>query len=193
MGTEQAEGEGMAATSAVEWADQQRRLRTEALSPDFDPELRDVTYRLILRREFDDSLVWSSRLRGPRLVVALVLLAVAYVLHWPPLIAVLVPVFTICSRLVELRASATTGSEVALWLPGPTDARSPDLVFRVADDAFASGEASAGAGQAFGEPVPYGVLGVIVGDTVVWPVYPPRRATGGDRRRARRAAERAAA
>ena len=183
----------MAATSAVEWADQQRRLRTEALSPDFAPELRDVAYRLILRREFDDSLLWSSRLRGPRLVVALVLLAAAYVLHWPPLIAVLVPVFTICSRLGELRASATTGSEVALWLSGATDARRPDLVFRVADDAFASGEASAGAGQAFGELVPYGVLGVIVGDTVVWPVYPPRRTTGGDRRRARRAAERAVA
>jgi hypothetical protein len=183
----------MAATSAVEWADQQRRLRTEALSPDFAPELRDVTYRLILRREFDDSLVWSWRLRGPRFVVALVLLTTAYVLDWPPLIAVLVWVLTICWFLVDLRASATTGSEMALWMPGATDARPPDLVFRVADDAFANGGASAGGGQAFGELVPYGVLGVIVGDTVVWPVYPPHSATGGDRRRARRAADRAAA
>jgi hypothetical protein len=47
-------------TSAIEWAERQRRLSTEAMSPDFDPELRDVRYQLVHRRDFGEP--WSPLL-----------------------------------------------------------------------------------------------------------------------------------
>jgi hypothetical protein len=140
-------------TSAIEWADRQRRLRTDVMSPDFDPELRDVQYQLVHRRDFGDG--------------------------WSPFLPVLM-------------GWVRTGREVALWLDPDARAsapsRAPDLVFRVDEIDPLGGAAASGEGEVFGELVPGGVLGVLVGHAIVWPTYPPRAGTAADARRAARAA-----
>jgi hypothetical protein len=182
----------MAATSAVEWADQQRALREAALSPDFEPHFRDVTYRLIVRRELgDDWTSWSWR-TAPLPATAGVASIWTLMFDPPLLVAGLAVVVFLCAIVARLRASLVGGSKVAMWLRGTTDAGRPDLVFRVADDAFADGLRPAGAGRVFGDLVPYGTLGLIVEDVIVWPSYPPAQGTIADGRRARRAAARTA-
>jgi hypothetical protein len=87
---------------------------------------------------------------------------------------------------VRLRRLLATRRGVALWLSGTSEGEPPDLVFPVADDALIDGPPS-GAGKAFGDLVPNGVLGLVVGDdTVEWPTYPPRVGTAADARRSRR-------
>jgi hypothetical protein len=82
---------------------------------------------------------------------------------------------------------AEAGSYVAVSPPGAPPGTVPLVVFGVGDEVLVH-EPASGDARAFGDLVPSGVLGLIVGGTTVWPTGPPRAGTARDVPRGRSSA-----
>ena len=63
---------------------------------------------------------------------------------------------------------------MALYADPPRADRMPDLVLSVGEHDVAHLPRS-GHAVVFGDVAPLGALGVLVGDEIVWPTYPPRQ------------------
>ena len=66
------------------------------------------------------------------------------------------------------------GPYMALYADPPRADRMPDLVLSVGEHDVAHLPRS-GHAVVFGDVAPLGALGVLVGDEIVWPTYPPRQ------------------
>jgi hypothetical protein len=80
------------------------------------------------------------------------------------------------------------GTYMALYVDLLRGDRLPDLVLSVGDQDTAHLH-RAGHAVVFGVPEPLGALGVVVGDEIVWPAYPPRRGRRYDPRWSPRVAD----
>lgn len=162
--------------SAAGWADEQRALRERAAVPGFAPPTVSVTYRVV--DHGDRELPPGTGGLLPRVALLGVAGAVMLVESAGVVRYVLVGVgFVLIARWFW--PGAETGTSLHLSTADVGTDGVPSLVVRVADGAVA-GLPPSGAARAFGDLVPGGVLGVVVGGVTVWPSWPPRAGTGRD-------------